>query len=286
MRFAIVGGDRRSALLAGMLLRDGHRVHSYALEEAALPPEIPREACLQSCVYGADCVVLPVPAEGSGFLTAPLSPEKPTMDAVIGGLWPGQLLIGGRFSDRTVRAAIREKLRVEDLMQRPEFVMGNAALTAEGALGLLLQESDRAVFGSSCLITGWGRIGRLLAPRLSGLGARVTVAARGRADRSLAEALGYRALSYAALEGEIGDFDFLVNTVPARVLADAMLCCVSPEALLLELASPPGGFDRNLAENIGLHALYAPGLPGKCAPRSAARLMQQAVYAAIREQEE
>ncbi|MBO5555974.1 MAG: dipicolinate synthase, partial [Oscillospiraceae bacterium] len=73
MRFAIVGGDRRAALLAELLLRDGHRVHSFALEEAALPAEIPREACLQSCVYGADCVVLPVPAEASGFLNAPLS---------------------------------------------------------------------------------------------------------------------------------------------------------------------------------------------------------------------
>ncbi|MBO5556713.1 MAG: hypothetical protein J5927_05970, partial [Oscillospiraceae bacterium] len=114
----------------------------------------------------------------------------------------------------------------------------------------------------------------------------VTVAARGRADRSLAEALGYRASDYARLEGEIGDYDFVLNTVPARVLQDAMLCCISPEALLLELASPPGGFDRSLVENIGLRVLWAPGLPGKSAPRSAAGLMQEAVYAAIREQEE
>ena len=282
----MIGGDKRTEHLAAQLLRDGHRLRSFALERAALPPEISRESCLQSCVYGADCVLLPLPAERGGRLHAPLSAEELGMPALIEALWPGQLLIGGALREETVTAALRGGLRVADLLRQPALAVGNAALTAEGALGLLLQESDRAVFGSRCLITGWGRIGRLLAPRLSGLGARVTVAARGRADRSLAEALGYRALSYAALEGEIGDFDFLVNTVPARVLADAMLCCVSPEALLLELASPPGGFDRNLAENIGLHALYAPGLPGKCAPRSAARLMQQAVYAAIREQEE
>ena len=76
MRFAVVGGDRRSALLAGLLLRDGHRVHSYALEKAELPAEIPQDSSLQSCVYGADCVLLPLPAEKGGWLNAPLSEES------------------------------------------------------------------------------------------------------------------------------------------------------------------------------------------------------------------
>ena len=67
MRFAVVGGDRRTAKLAELLLRDGHKVHSFALEKAALPQEIPRDGCLQSCVYAADCVLLPVPAEKGGW---------------------------------------------------------------------------------------------------------------------------------------------------------------------------------------------------------------------------
>ena len=47
MKFAVVGGDRRSALLAGLLLREGYRVRSFALEKAELPAEIPKESCLQ-----------------------------------------------------------------------------------------------------------------------------------------------------------------------------------------------------------------------------------------------
>ena len=84
----------------------------------------------------------------------------------------------------------------------------------------------------------------------------------------------------------LSGFDFIVNTVPARVLTEGMLCLIQPEALLLELASPPGGFDKSLAANIGLHPLTAPGLPGATAPESAARLLQKAVYAAIEEQED
>ena len=286
MRFAVIGGDRRAAALAGLLLADGHKLRSFALERAELPPEICRDDCLHSCVYGADCVLLPCPAEKGGCLNAPLSAEEVDMDTLIESLWPGQLLLGGRFSDRTVTAALREKLQVADLLRRQELAVGNAALTAEGAVGRMIEHSERAIWGSRVLVLGWGRIGSLLALRLEGLGAEVTVADRSGRDRAMAEALGCRALDFGELESALGDCDFIVNTVPARVLTEGMLCLVRPDALLLELASPPGGFDRTLAANIGLRALAAPGLPGETAPLSAALLLRKAVYAAIEEMEE
>ena len=42
MKFAVIGGDLRSALLWSMLAGDGHRVYSFALEKAELPPEVLR----------------------------------------------------------------------------------------------------------------------------------------------------------------------------------------------------------------------------------------------------
>ena len=286
MRFAVIGGDKRTEHLAALLLRDGHRLRSFALERAALPPEISRESCLQSCVYGADCVLLPLPAERGGRLHAPLSAEELGMPALIEALWPGQLLIGGGLQEETVTAALRGGLRVADLLRQPALAVGNAALTAEGAIGCMIEQSERALWGGRVLVLGWGRIGRILALRLSALGAQVTVAARSARDRAMAEALGCAAADYAGLDAVLGDFDFIVNTVPARVLTEGMLCLIRPDALLLELASPPGGFDRTLAQNIGLHALAAPGLPGETAPEAAALLLQKAVYAAIEETEE
>ena len=286
MKYAVIGGDRRSAALAELLHADGHRVRTFALERAALSPEIGRESCLQGCVYGADCVLLPCPAEMGGCLAAPLSEESIPMPRLLEGLWPGQLLLGGRFSDETVTAALKGKLRTADLLRRPEVAVGNAALTAEGALCRLMEHSDRALWRSRVLVLGWGRIGSILTRRLQGLGALVSVAARGRRDRAMAEALGCRAFAYEELEHCLGDMDFIVNTVPARVLTEGMLCLIRPDALLLELASPPGGFDRELARNIGLQVLSAPGLPGETAPRSAAELLKKAVYAAMEEMEE
>ena len=47
-----------------------------------------------------------------------------------------------------------------------------------------------------------------------------------------------------------------------------------------------GLFEAALAENIGLHVCCAPGLPGQCAPETAAELIRNVVYDVLREQEE
>ena len=73
MKYAVVGGDRRAAILCALLARDGHRVCCYALERADIPQEAVKTGCLQGCVYGADCVILPVPSEKGGLLNTPLS---------------------------------------------------------------------------------------------------------------------------------------------------------------------------------------------------------------------
>ena len=98
MRVSIVGGDRRSALLAELLLRDGHRIHSFALEKIALPAGVVCDSCLQSCVYGADCVVLPVPAENGPLLNTPLSAQTVALRELWQTLWPGQVVLGAKFS--------------------------------------------------------------------------------------------------------------------------------------------------------------------------------------------
>ena len=84
MKVALVGGDRRAALLAQLLWRDGHRVRCYALEKAALPAEIPRDSCLPAALYGADAVILPVPTEKGPLLNTPLSAQNLTLEELWG----------------------------------------------------------------------------------------------------------------------------------------------------------------------------------------------------------
>ena len=286
LKFAIVGGDERLARLAALLAADGHRVTSYALELAELPKEVPKAGCLQGCVYGSDCVVLPLPAEKGGLINAPLGSARLSTEELLSSLWRGQRLFGGALGDALCLGALRQGLGVTDLMLREDFAVGNAALTAEAAIGELIAASPRSLWRSRAMVCGWGRVGKLLTLRLLALGASVTVAARRSSDRALAAAVGAEATDIAGIEGAASECDFIVNTAPARVIPDAALCAAKPGALLLELASAPGGFDAALAENIGLRTVRAPGLPGRRSPQSAAELMRDAVYAALGEGED
>lgn len=286
MKFAVVGGDERSVRLCALLAEDGHRVHTYALEKAELPPEAPKAGCLQGCVYGADWVLLPLPAEKSGAVNAPFAASPPTLEELLSTLWPGQVLCGGALSADCCLLAAQNGVTAADLMQRQGFTVGNAVLTAEGAIELLMKNSPRSLWRSRVLVTGWGRVGRLLSLRLLALGAEVTVAARKEGDRAMARALGLKALAPGDLGSGSGTWHLAVNTVPARILDEAALRALGRGTLLLELASAPGGFDRAQAESLGLKALAAPGLPGRCAPQTAAELIREAIYDMINEQED
>ena len=78
------------------------------------------------------------------------------------------------------------------------------------------------------------------------------------------------------------DQDVIFSTPPATVIDEAALRHVDANALLIDLASPPYGFDLDAARNLNLRAHREPGLPGRYCPLSAAR----AIYAAVLRWEE
>lgn len=151
------------------------------------------------------------------------------------------------------------------------YTLRNAALTAEGALELIMRRSADTVAGMEALVVGYGRIGRLLSDMLSALGARVTVAARDAQARAEAQIRRHHSVDIISIPGT---YDVVVNTVPAQVLTGdygAPLC--------IDLASAPGGWE------VGTSVLKAPGLPGIYAPRAAADVMAEAIYRVMEEKE-
>ena len=150
------------------------------------------------------------------------------------------------------------------------YVIENAALTAEGALELLMRRSNRGLANMQVLVSGFGRIGGFLAGMLASLGARVTVAARSESARAAARARGYGAVDFGHIPAVL---DGVVNTVPAPVLDGDY-----GGALCIDLASAPGGWATDAP------VLRAPGLPGLYAPKAAADVMAEAVYRVMEEE--
>ena len=283
LNFWVVGGDMRQAKLAELLADDGHTVHTFALERLGRLEEVEAEPDLAGAGL-ADCVVLPLPAVGEGsLLNAPLSSGSHPMAEVLDALRPGQVVCAGMVGGELEALAARRGLVLHDYFRREELAVANAVPTAEGALQIAMEELPVTVHGARVLVVGYGRLGRLLAHRLSGLGARVSVAARKYADLAWIEAFGYGVEHTGQLEGWLCGYDLIVNTVPARVLDAAALAELKPGCLVIDLASKPGGVDFDAAARLGVRAIWALSLPGKVAPVTAGRCIQTTIYNILRE---
>lgn len=277
MKFEILGGDERSVFLAERLKAAGNGVYCFAMENAEVGAAEKTDE-----VISADCYILPVPAEDgcSGLLNGKFSAKRHELSSLTELMPRSSLVIGGRLP-RSVKDAAREReLCAVDLMSRQDFTVGNAAITAEAAVSLLMERLDTTLSGSGILVSGYGRIGRLLSAKLSALGANVSVLSRSAQSREMAKALGMSALSPSDTEA-LGGIEAAVNTAPAPF--PCRLSCFSRDCLLVELASAPGGFDMSEALRLNMSCIAAPGLPGKYAPRSAAAVMENAVKNIVRE---
>ena len=155
--------------------------------------------------------------------------------------------------------------------------------TAEGCLALLLQLRRRTIWESDFLVLGYGRIGRAVARRLDLLGGHTTVAARNAVQRANARCAGHRAAPLDRLPVLLAKHDTVINTIPAPVLPRKMLEKLPRGALVIDLASLPGGTDFDAAEALGIRAEHALALPGKCAPDTAGALIAQTVLTILQE---
>ena len=259
---AVLGGDRRMALLAHLLAQDGYSVRTWGL--GAFGAE---DASLEEAVC-AERVVLPVPLSRGKNLNCTASALP--LCGLFALLRAEQSIYAGGVKDADRIAAAEHGLTLTDYLAREELAVRNGVPTAEGAIAAAMAATEVTLCGTPCLVVGFGRIGKLLAHRLRGLGAEVAVSARRLDDLAWIDAFGYRGLHTNRLTGKLGDFRVVFNTVPHTVLSGELLRELPQDCVLIELASQPG-FDRAAAEALGLKCISALGLPGKAAPETAAR---------------
>lgn len=271
----VAGGDPRQAALAALLADEGHSVHTYALEQGAGMKCEPSMAGADR----ADCVILPLPAAGAdGKLNAPLSARQHSLEEVLDALRPGQLVCAGMAGEGLKRMTKERGLLLRDYFAREELAVLNAIPTAEGAIQIAMEELPITLHDARVLVVGFGRLGRALAPRLRALGARVWVSARRYEQRAAAECMGLGSEGVDHLPDWLCSYDLVFNTVPAPVLGVEELAALKEGALVIDLASRPGGVDMTAAATLGVRVEWALSLPGRVAPVSSGRYIKDTVY--------
>lgn len=197
-------------------------------------------------------------------LGVPCRMEGDALRALLEKLSKDVTVFGGFLDRQELRG-----YRCVDLLKDPRYLAQNAAITAQCAVQVAMEQLPVTLEHCQVLILGWGRIGECLAPLLRSLGADVVIAARREERRAMIRALGYEAETLPLPAYILPRFRVIFNTVPALVLPREALNLCRPDCLKIELASLPG--------MEGDHIVDARGLPGRLAPESAGKLIARTI---------
>ncbi|MCH5251697.1 MAG: dipicolinate synthase subunit DpsA [Lachnospiraceae bacterium] len=251
--FLVLGTEPRQKYLAELLQEEGHEVMTADEYQPGYH----------------DAVLLPVPQ------TARYLAENAA------GLQKGQIVYGCNFPKELVEECKSRGIRFVDYMKEEGVASRNAIATAEGAIAEALQEGHISIHGSHILVAGYGRCGEVLVEKLISLKGHVTVLERKSEKRARACAYGCQAISFDKVSEKVGEYDFIFNTVPALVLTEELLRNVKQDVTIIDIASRPGGVDYEFCRRNEINAKLCLGLPGKYAPKSAAKILLEVIEKTI-----
>ena len=283
MNISIVGGDLRIVRLAEMYANEGKLVYVYGLEDYFQTNEKNNSnifVCntLKECVEKSDIIISGVSlSKDKIYISAPFSEQKISLEEL-----KNELLIAKPKKKKFIAGNIPKEFYVEqienvDLLQSEKLTILNAIPTVEGTIRIVLQEREETIFESNVLICGFGRIGKILCERFYDLGANVYCVARKEADFTWVREKRCIPLEYDQIEKIGYKFDFVINTVPTIVITEKELKAFRKDALIVDVASNPGGVDKEAAEKHKIRVITALGIPGKDMPKTAAKYIKEVV---------
>ncbi len=179
-------------------------------------------------------------------------------------------ILGGNLSCPALK-----NYHTTDFLKDPIYLAENADITAHCAIKVALRTLPCTWKGCPVLVIGWGRIGKCLARLLRNLDARVSVALRNPADRSILETLGYDTLDSTDLGYELGRYRVIFNTVPSMVISEETATHCRADCLKIELASQSGIAGEDVVSARGLPCKEAPETSGALIAKSVLRRYQE-----------
>lgn len=240
---SVIGGDLRQLTLAHLMHDEGYHVFLCGFDKDICSDGLDSEKD-KDFVLNSDIIILPVPVTFDGVtINSPYADTAMTVEELLKGINPSAIVFGGQIQPNLQKAFEENNIAYRDYLKREELSIRNAVPTAEGAIEIAIAETPITIHGCRALVLGYGKIGKILSKDLYGMGAQTCVEARKYADLAMVEGHGYEPLPLEALKDHIHEFDIIFNTVPAMLLDGEILSRVKKDALVIDLASKPGGVE-------------------------------------------
>ena len=275
----MLGGDQREIEMVRCLAGLGGQIYTVGHLSYAECPSVIRTESLGSypdTLPEVDVIVAPMShTDQLGQIKA--VPDQGVVikidDELLQRFPSGTPLFIGMARPIVRELAERHRLQLIETAEDDEIAIFNSIPTAEGAIQIAMEELPITIHGSRSLVIGMGRCGLTLARMLHGLGARVCAVARNAAQLARAAEMGLETAGLGELGEAVKDADVVFNSVPALLLTREVLQQTARGALIVDIASAPGGVDYTAATELGIKAILALGLPGKVAPITAGQVL-------------
>lgn len=268
---SIIGGDKRNSILSELLKKDGFRVYTYGVESKD-------SSSFQESISKSKYIITAMPFSNDGeSIYAPITGKNISIREFIESS-KNKVVIGGKFSDIQVAELEKNGNTVVDLMKDEELAQKNVIPTVEGIVKIIIENTDITIDNSNIAVIGFGRIGKRLSKILKLMGANVYCA-----DNKKEEVANIRLSGYNVIENICAEevFDVIINTVPKMIIGEKELTKLGKDTLIIDVASKPGGVDYKYANKNNYRVIQALGIPGKIAPVTAAKYIQEIVKKVI-----
>ncbi len=235
-----------------------------------------------------DVVVLPITGtDSSGNVETVFTDKKINLD----GAWfqklnPECVVFTGITNDYLTNLTEEAGIKLIPLLDRDDVAIYNSIPTAEGAIMMAFEHTDQTVHSSRVMVVGFGRVGNTVANKFSALGAKVSVCARSIRDLARITEMGLNAVPLHDLSNQTENCDILINTIPSLVVTKEAIRNLPNNAVIIDLASKPGGTDFEFAKKRGINAILARSLPGIVAPRTAGKILANVMEQILEEERE
>jgi len=276
LHIAVLGGDARQLEVIRKLTELDAKVTLIGFEQLDSGfTSASKELIADASFEDLDAILLPVPGTNiEGVVDTIFSNEKVVLTKELLDSTPEHCTIysgiSNSYLDSIIAASNRKLVK---LFERDDVAIYNSIPTVEGTIMMVIQHTEYTIHNSKVAVLGLGRTGMSVARTFHSLGAKVKVGARRSEHIARIVEMGLEAFEFKHIDEALKDVDVVINTVPTLIVTASVISKLQPHALIIDLASKPGGTDFRYAEKRGIKALLAPGLPGIVAPKTAGQII-------------
>ena len=266
--FVIIGGDMRMCHCARFLTEWGFGIGAFANAAAGSLKGVAMYSGLEEAMSASGNIVFGIPFAKDGVVSAPLCNCTITAESIANLIKPHHFIMAGMPGEFKTLCETKGAVCV-DYGAREDFCLLNAVPTAEAVIEILIKKLPVTLWESKILIMGYGRIGKILAQKLSYLGAEVTVTARKNVDFAKARAEGIKCVQTSADIQNGREYTVVINTIPQKILTEKSFSQLRSDCLVVDVSAYPGYVLPEEGAVYGVEVVGAFGLPGKTAPVTA-----------------